>query len=220
VIVYLHGNASSRCEGAQHAKKFLSNDYNIFVFDFIGCGHSDGEFITLGAKEQYDIKPIIEYLKSTKLVPKIILYGWSMGAATALLYMSKNPDPLVAGIVIDSPFAKLSELVKDIMNSIKIPDFFFKGFYAFAKENLKLVYDFDIDELNPMDGLEKVKVPAIFLHSVNDTLIPIKHSEMIYKQYGGPKENEWFSEKYSNDAHNAPRPPVIGKRILKFIKNL
>jgi hypothetical protein len=44
----MHGNASCRAEGASYASEFLKRGITLFVFDFIGCGQSDGEFITLG----------------------------------------------------------------------------------------------------------------------------------------------------------------------------
>lgn len=190
------------------------------MFDAIGCGYSDGEYITLGVNEQHDLKPIIEYLKNTKRVSQIILYGWSMGAATVLLYVARAPDPLVSGIVVDSPFAKFSELFKQLAKSVHVPDFFTKGFYDFARKTVEELYGFDLEKLNPTDGLEKAKTPAIFVHATNDKLIPINHSEMVYAKYGGPKEKLWFFVDYNEDAHNAPRMPAVKDAIMAFMKKV
>ena len=35
--------------------------YDLATFDFTGCGKSDGEFITLGYKEQDDLKMIVDH---------------------------------------------------------------------------------------------------------------------------------------------------------------
>eukprot|EP00826_Nyctotherus_ovalis_P044945 TRINITY_DN4904_c0_g2_i1.p1 TRINITY_DN4904_c0_g2~~TRINITY_DN4904_c0_g2_i1.p1 ORF type:complete len:150 (-),score=44.39 TRINITY_DN4904_c0_g2_i1:157-606(-) len=143
-----------------------------------------------------------------------------MGAATVLLYVARAPDPLISGIVVDSPFAKFSELFKQLAKSFRVPDFFTKSFYDFARKTVEELYGFDLEKLNPVDGLEKVKIPAIFVHAINDNLIPISHSKMVYEKYGGPKESQWFPVDYSEDAHNAPRTPSVKDAIMAFMKRV
>ena len=41
VVIYLHGNSSSRIEGLTMAKVILKRDINLFVFDFAGSGLSE-----------------------------------------------------------------------------------------------------------------------------------------------------------------------------------
>ena len=49
VVIYLHGNSSSRLEGLKIAKELFKKKINLFVFDFAGCGQSEGEYISLGS---------------------------------------------------------------------------------------------------------------------------------------------------------------------------
>ena len=44
VVLYLHGNSSSRLEGISNLKEILKLDINFFVVDFPGCGLSEGEY--------------------------------------------------------------------------------------------------------------------------------------------------------------------------------
>ena len=215
-MIYLHGNASYRGEGASYAKDFLLHGFNLFAFDFIGCGMSDGDHISLGYNEQHDVNCIVDYLKKTGLVSKIFLYGRSMGAATTLLYISHSPDPAIAGAVMDSPFARFNDLFKDIAATFGVPEFFVGAFYSFVKTAIMDKHGFDIENLNPIDGVDKAKVPVIFVHASNDTLIPSKHSKMIYDLYGGPKELLNFTAYPLNNAHNAPRPAEIQEKLMKF----
>ena len=71
----MHGNASYRGEGAQYADQLLSNGIQLMVFDFLGCGMSDGDIISLGYKEQDDLCYVVKYLKESGCVSKIMLYG-------------------------------------------------------------------------------------------------------------------------------------------------
>lgn len=59
-------------------------------FDFSGCGKSDGDFVSLGLKEQDDLSAVIETLMSKYNYKKIILYGRSMGGVTSLLYCANH----------------------------------------------------------------------------------------------------------------------------------
>lgn len=49
LILFCHCNSSNRLECMQYLE-FLPRDYAIAGFDFIGCGNSDGDYITLGVK--------------------------------------------------------------------------------------------------------------------------------------------------------------------------
>jgi len=47
-VIYLHGNSSSRTEGLVAVPLILPMNATLVVFDFAGCGISDGEYISLG----------------------------------------------------------------------------------------------------------------------------------------------------------------------------
>ena len=59
VVLYLHGNSSSRLEGIGMLKELLKRDINLFVVDFPGCGLSEGEYISLGYHESHDVKILL-----------------------------------------------------------------------------------------------------------------------------------------------------------------
>lgn len=65
VVVYLHGNSSSRVEAVLEAKILLPMNVCLFAFDFAGCGRSEGEYISLGWYERDDVDSVIEYLRKS-----------------------------------------------------------------------------------------------------------------------------------------------------------
>ena len=99
VILYLHGNSSSRLEGLNNLKLLLNLDINLFVFDFPGCGLSEGEYISLGYHEKDDVKIVMDFIEKLPGVGPIGIWGRSMGAATTLLYA--HTDPRVKAICVD-----------------------------------------------------------------------------------------------------------------------
>ena len=81
----MHGNSSSRVESLPPANILLPQNITVFSFDFSGCGQSEGEFVTLGWKEKDDLQCVIDYLRNTKRVSTIGLWGRSMGAVTSIM---------------------------------------------------------------------------------------------------------------------------------------
>ncbi len=51
VVIYLHGNSSSRLEGLRIAPELLKRNINLFIFDFAGSGRSEGDYVSLGNEQ-------------------------------------------------------------------------------------------------------------------------------------------------------------------------
>ena len=47
-MIYCHCNSGSKVEGITHAKNVLEMGFAFLVFDFVGSGLSEGDYITLG----------------------------------------------------------------------------------------------------------------------------------------------------------------------------
>ena len=121
IVIYLHANSSSRLEGNLMKNYLLSNNINLLIFDFSGCGLSEGEYISLGYHEVNDVKIIIDYIEKYPGTGNIGLWGRSMGAATSLMYASK--DKRIKAICVDSPFADFKRLAKEMcLNVVKLPN--------------------------------------------------------------------------------------------------
>ena len=55
-VIYMHGNSSSRLEGLSALSLVLGMGATMLAFDFSGSGHSDGEYVSLGAYEKDDLQ--------------------------------------------------------------------------------------------------------------------------------------------------------------------
>ena len=64
VVIYLHGNCSSRLEALHLVWPLLAKEICVCCFDFSGCGMSEGDYISLGYHEQQDLQTVIDYLKA------------------------------------------------------------------------------------------------------------------------------------------------------------
>jgi len=148
----MHGNSSSRVEAVDIAPFVLGANMTLFCFDFAGCGKSEGEFISLGWHERDDVNVIVNYLREHRKVNTIGLWGRSMGAATALLH--SNRDHSIAGMVLDSAFADLRQLVGELARThTKVPGFLVSTALSLIRGSVSSRADFDIYNLKPIDKL-------------------------------------------------------------------
>lgn len=120
-ILYLHGNGGSKLECLGFTPLICKNDLCIIGFDFVGCGNSDSGFLTYGINESKDAELVIKEAQQYFKINKLIVWGRSMGAATAILFAEKNRS-IVDSLVLDSPFRKLSNVIKRVMkNETSLP---------------------------------------------------------------------------------------------------
>jgi pimeloyl-ACP methyl ester carboxylesterase len=122
-VVYFHPNSSSRIEvcTSRILKLLEPHKMNLVAFDFAGCGLSDGEFITLGVREAYDIPYILAAILERgggRGIERFLLWGRSMGSVSIIRFLqilnsSGSPElaRMVAGLVLDSPFTSFTGLV-------------------------------------------------------------------------------------------------------------
>ena len=211
VVLYLHGNSSSRLEGLNNLEVLLKYNINLFVIDFPGCGLSEGEYISLGYHEKNDVKIIVDFIENLPGISKIGIWGRSMGAATTLLYAYK--DPRIFAICLDSPFENFKRLAEElVIKQIKLPKFIIDGALKIVQGTVKKKNGLDIYKLKPLENVSNTFQPALFIHAINDELINVEHSINLFNNYGGPKSLKCCDK----GGHNSRRPKIIKKEIGDF----
>ena len=103
LVLYLHGNGSSRVEKINMIEELLKKDLNMFLSDFPVGGLSEGDYISLGFHEKDDIAIIVDFIETIPGLGNIGIWGRSMGNPTGLLYTHK--DPRIKAICLDLYFA-------------------------------------------------------------------------------------------------------------------
>ena len=210
VVLYLHGNSSSRLEGLKIAPELLKRDINLMVFDFAGCGLSEGEYISLGWHEKEDVRIVVDFLYKLPGVGRIGLWGRSMGAATTMMF--SHSDPRISCICLDSPFCEFTKLAKELCKKqVSLPNFVVDTALAIVNSTIKSKNDVDINKLNPIVYSPKTKIPGFFIHAMNDELIPLDHSLSLFEVYGGEK-----SLNICEGTHNSTRQKHIQEKVAKF----
>jgi len=213
VVIYLHGNSSSRLEAREMMQELVARRISLFCYDAAGCGLSDGEYISLGWHERDDLAAVIEYLRTNSLCGALGLWGRSMGAVTALLHADR--DHSIGAMCLDSPFASLRNLVSELAQSehiaVRVPSWLLNAALGLVRMRIRALADFDIEDLVPLEHVEECFVPALFIHGKEDIFIQPSHSEQIHNRYAGDKEMLQIT-----GDHNTDRGRVVVARVVDF----
>mmetsp|Transcript_28911 Transcript_28911/g.69494 ORF Transcript_28911/g.69494 Transcript_28911/m.69494 type:complete len:500 (+) Transcript_28911:45-1544(+) len=217
-VIRLHGNASCRLIALQALPLLIPSGIAVVSLDFAGCGNSDGDYVSLGALEQYDVQAVIEHLRGANLASYIALWGTSMGAATALL-VARN-EPSLAGVVADSAFADLPRLILELPRGhgrnipviSHIPEWMLRATVSTLSYQVQRKAGFDLYKVAPEKGGPETHVPCLFLHGTGDDFILPSHAEALYQAYAGEKALRLFP-----GDHFSARPPSVLHQVAVFL---
>ncbi|ETV99856.1 hypothetical protein, variant [Aphanomyces invadans] len=217
-LIYLHGNSSCRLEAHSILRCVLSTGATVVAMDCIGCGASDGDYITLGYFERDDVHALVEHLRNLDSVSTIGLWGRSMGAVTALLHADR--DPSIAGLVVDSAFANLDQLVHEVVEhgrqeGFTIPTLAVKIVLRCIRSSVHKRAQFDLKDVSPIDHVHQSFIPALFVAAHSDTFIRPHHTEALFAKYAGDKN----LIKVQGD-HNSPRPQYLLDSVGIFLQSV
>ncbi|KAF0903126.1 hypothetical protein E2562_025716 [Oryza meyeriana var. granulata] len=214
-VIYCHGNSGCRADANEAAVILLPSNITLFTLDFAGSGLSGGEYVSLGWHEKQDLKCVVSFLRNNKEVSCIGLWGRSMGAVTSLLYGAE--DPSIAGLVLDSAFSNLYDLMMELVDvyKIRVPKFTVKMAVQYMRRVIQRRAKFDIMDLDVVQFAPKTFIPALFGHASNDMFIQPHHTDRIHQAYAGDKN----LIKFDGD-HNSPRPQFYYDSVSIFFYNV
>lgn len=168
----------------------MAGEIALCVFDFSAYGMSQGEFATQGISEIHDVDVILKWLEEQKGFRRFYLWGRSMGAVTAIYYAAKilnPPNPRifkVDGIVLDSPYSDLRELIADQLAEYSVPRFVSAyGIMPILSGTIKEKAGIEVlDNPPPKSFCDSVRMPVFIMVGECDKLTkPVEVEEMYHK---------------------------------------
>jgi uncharacterized protein len=166
-VLYLHGNASSVASQVNiaHYGVLRNAGLNVLAPEYRGFGGVPGA--PTEAALQADARAAYDYLRDTRRVPPqaIVIYGWSLGAAVAVDMASRVPP---AAMILEGAPASLVDLT-----GRRYPFFPLRFFMRSSFDSIQKIGE--------------IPAPILFLHSMDDELIPISESRRLHGAARGPK---------------------------------
>ncbi len=192
-ILFFHGNRGQIAEFAPQIMRFNKDGYGVFLAEYRGYGNSEGKINQ--DKMFSDGAEIYDWIKK-RGYSRIIVIGYSFGCAASIGLASKRN---VDGLALISPFASLSRLVAEK--------------YLFSNWILK-------DDYPSEKTIQKLTAPILIIHGTADTLVPVHHAKILYKQRSNNTSLHLLDKKDHREVFWAEETPSLISNWLQRLLNL
>ena len=188
-VLLVHGQGDNRNGMIVYARLFLSQGYNVLLPDMRAHGLSEGDLITYGLNEAWDIHLWVNWLIARTKVRCLYGLGESMGAA--ILLQSLSEEKRFCAIVAESPYSSFEEIgYSRALSVAKIDSVFGRLLFAPAIKTALIYahfrYGADLQMVNAENAVRGTNTPILLIHGMNDKVVPPHHSDRILKAATGP----------------------------------
>lgn len=191
IIIILHGAGTNRSDTGINtlgiAAGLVTHGYNVLMFDFRGCGESEGDRLSAGYHEKKDLWGAVDFVREQGF-EQIGVLGFSMGAATAL--MGTAGEPAIDCVVADSSYADMAGIMeKQFTERTGAPGFLMKPVLFM----INIMYGVDFTAVKPVESVPEIAPrPILFIHGEEDDLIPLDHAHRLYEASQNPDDTLWI----------------------------
>jgi uncharacterized protein len=204
-VLFLHGNAENIRTHVLGVLWLVKAGFNVFIIDYRGYGKSEGKPSPEGVVK--DAEAALETLLAMPAIDRdrIIVFGQSLGGAVAIDLVATTPyRKNIRALVVDSAFASYREIAREKMDAL----WFTRPF----RYPLSLAFD---DRFSPLRFVSRVSpAPVLFLHGLQDAVVPSHHGEDLFDAAGKPKEL-WLT---GGAGHiSSTRDPEVRARLKEYL---
>jgi uncharacterized protein len=166
-VLFLHGNAATIAARVNiaHYSELRRLGLNVMAPEYRGFAGLDG--VPTEAVLAEDARAAYDYLRTTRQVAasRIVIYGWSLGAAVAVGLASETEQ---GAVILEGAPASLVDIGQRR--------------YPFFPVRLLMRNPFE-----SVQRIRRVRAPILFLHSPEDAVIPIQEGRRLYDAAAGEK---------------------------------
>ena len=194
-VIFLHGNDSNIASRMNilHCEKLRALGANVMAPEYRGFGGLGGVPSESGLAE--DAQRWYDYLRAQKQVEakRIVIYGWSLGSAVAVTLASRVDE---AAVVLEGAPASVVAV----------------GAQQYPMFPVRLIIR------NPFESIARVGAvgaPMLFLHSPEDTVIPIAEGRRLFDAAAPPKQ---FVEVAGGHVYASEKDPAFFPAVQTFLR--
>ena len=186
IIIAVHGWRGTWSRDFGIVSDFFKKNSTVLYVEQRAQAGSEGDYITFGICERYDIIEWIKWvLKRFSHELPIYLLGVSMGASTVLMSTGLGLDGAVHGIIADSGFTAPEAIWSHVVrSSLHLP-------YGFYKRQARAEYEkrtgYNPSECSTLEALKSCTTPVLFVHGTDDSFVPVEMTYENYKACHSPK---------------------------------
>lgn len=182
-VVFLHGVASCRRQLLAEAEDFHRRGCSCLLISQRGHGDSTGGYNDFGYGCRGDVTAAVDWLKNRCPDRPVVVWGTSMGAASALFAAEENGTK-VAGYILECPYQNLRIATRNRTRLILPP-----GIEVMAYHTLNLVAPLSlphVDDIDPAAAASRMPrdIPMLILAGGKDRLALPEEARAIGERVG------------------------------------
>lgn len=171
VAFIVHGYHSEHAETAGMLfDYYFSKGFDVFCPDNTASGESGGRFFGYGLFESEDCLKWLDELQRRLGDVRIVLHGFSLGAASVLMASDRVPDS-VGFIVADSGFIDASEILRKQLGPL----------YGLMRRLNRLIAGYDPQDARIQEHVKCARVPVLVVHGEDDPTVPFSMAPRIFE---------------------------------------
>lgn len=188
VVIAVHGfHSGGLRDMGRFADMYARNGFDYLIISQRSHFDSEGEYLTFGAKESFDILDWADIVRKIYApdIP-IILHGVSMGAATVLIatgihdnLVDSNIKPNIICCIADSPYDDIIGQIEYLLGERgNITKEIAIGLF---KANMRLRAKASVSDASPVTSMSHIKLPIMFVHGKDDRYVLPDNSSRLYE---------------------------------------
>ncbi|MDO5066087.1 MAG: alpha/beta hydrolase [Propionibacteriaceae bacterium] len=180
LVIVCHGFRGSKADMLGIGPGLWRAGHEVLLFDFRGNGDSGDGPQSLAHHEQRDLEAALDWATQYRPNRRIAVVAFSMGAATTIQVAAR--DPRIEVLVLDSPFATMSDVVAANLTANRLPA---PLLLPLAKLVNRIGYGYSYDDVRPIDVIHTLPPrPILLLHGRQDRVIPHDHALRLVEAAG------------------------------------
>jgi alpha/beta superfamily hydrolase len=194
-----------------NARAMVQAGYDVLLFDFRGCGQSDGEHQTLGTLEPRDVLGAHDYMVGRGYAASRMTFLGISDGATALLRAAPGmPD--VAAIVSDSAYNRLAPQLDAFWSGAGVP-----ARLRWLATQITRVHGVD-PFASTADSVRAAPSRAVlFIHARGDAAIPYTDALALRAASASGQSQLWITDGRMHMATYSAYPQEYLHRLHAFI---
>ena len=185
-LLLVHGYRSNPFVDFGGAYRFYASlGWNILTVCQRSHAESEGQYITYGIKERFDVRDWTLYL-SDRFGPEhpVVLIGISMGSSTVLMSLGTELPSGVKGVIADCGYTSPYDEFVHVLQVRHIPR---QPIIWIADMFSRLFAGFGFRDYSTLGALDSNRLPVLFVHGEQDHFVPVHFTLENYDICPGEK---------------------------------
>ena len=215
-VVLVHGYGGNHTTMREFVDNYLAVGYDVLAIDQRAAGESEGEWLTMGAAEAQDVALWTQEIARRVPTSKITLHGVSMGAATVMLAAARSDCANLMAVVEDCGYASAYDLFSQLV-PVLTP--YPATIMPVMDMMSSLMTGHALTEATPLDVIDDVTVPSMFIHGTADTLIAPSNADSLYAASGAEVKTLYNVEGAGHGRSGIDYNEEYGANLFQFLDN-